>query len=115
LGTVAMSKQFAPNSFLRAYSGYEDAHRARLVQVISGAIAEASILTDVNVLAIRTGETADALVTVLAGVLALVPRLNTPQQQRLACEAIAKSLRQQLADARNDPVAQQMRESGGTP
>jgi ParB-like chromosome segregation protein Spo0J len=56
-------------------------------------VATTSRVTDANAVIIRTGETIDALVGILAGQLALVPDLGTRQKQRGACEKIARELR----------------------
>jgi fructose-1,6-bisphosphatase/sedoheptulose 1,7-bisphosphatase-like protein len=60
----------------RAMAAYDRAFEARLVDEITEAIANASMLTDGDgrpVIALRLGECANALTTVLASTLALSP------------------------------------------
>jgi ketosteroid isomerase-like protein len=42
----------------RACKGYDEAFEQALLKAIAAAIAEASVVSDANVMAIRTGETA---------------------------------------------------------
>lgn len=57
----------------RAAAGYDEGFERALVDAITAAIAQASIVTDSNIMVIRTGETASALVTALASTLAMSP------------------------------------------
>jgi hypothetical protein len=60
----------------RALSGYDADFEQRLVDALVTTIVEASMVTDGNghrVMALRLGETASALTTVLASTLALSP------------------------------------------
>jgi len=72
-------------------------------------IAEASMVTDAPIMAIRTGETDAALVTSLASVLALTPDARSPTALRHAVDPIAKSLRRKATAAANDSSVQRFR------
>jgi hypothetical protein len=89
-------------TYARAQSYDPDFERA-LVDVIGKAILDASLITDCNVLAIRTGETIHALTAVLGGMIAVSPALCSPTATRKAIDEIAKRLRRQVAAARSDP------------
>jgi hypothetical protein len=87
-------------------TGYDRAHEQALVAVITKAIAEASIVVDANALVFRTGETAEALLEVLAGVIAISPlSTRSPTAIRKTIENLAKRLRQKIAVAeQNDDL-----------
>ena len=57
-------------TYERAAAGWDDTHEHELAAAIFKAIADSSIISDVNCCVVRTGETASALLTVLATVLA---------------------------------------------
>src|SRR5262245_25652466 len=57
----------------RAGRGYDAAHERQLVAAITGTIAEVSVVSDANALVLRSSEITAALLTVLAGVLAMSP------------------------------------------
>src|SRR5262249_33611212 len=63
----------AGTTYARAAAGYDDAHKDRLISKITAAIFNTSLLSDCNAAALRTGETADALATLLAFTLAMSP------------------------------------------
>jgi hypothetical protein len=87
----------------RAAEGYDDEHERALVAAIMQAIAEASRVTDVDVMVFRTGEMASALLTVLAGTLAMSPAATrSPTTIRRTIDELAKRLRRRLTAAEND-------------
>jgi hypothetical protein len=94
--------QAARTPYARALQYDPDFERA-LVDIIGKAILDASLITDCNVLAIRTGETIHALTAVLGGMIAVSPALRSPTATRKAIDEISKRLRRQVAAARNDP------------
>jgi hypothetical protein len=100
-GTSAHA-QAARTSYDRAQQ-YDPQFEADLVDAIGKAITNASMITDCNVLAIRTGETIAALTTVLASMIALSPALRQLMASRKVIDQIAKDLRRQIAAARIDP------------
>ena len=76
----------------RALAGFDEAFEAKLVDEITKAIAAASMIDGVMVL--RTGETAAALVNVLASILALSPAAT---RSRAAIKKTADGFRKKLA------------------
>jgi hypothetical protein len=90
-------------SFARAAAGYDDEFRKRLADAIAIAIAETSLVTDANVIAIRTGETADALIDCLITVLSLSPHYDVPSHLREFAEYLAKKIRRDVARYRANP------------
>jgi spore coat protein CotF len=75
-----------------------------LVDEIGTAIAQASLITDANVMAVRTGETIAALTTIMAGVLAMTPcATRSPTAMRKIVDEIAKKLRVLATQTAADP------------
>jgi hypothetical protein len=90
-------------SYARASTGYDDAFRKHLADAICKAIAEVSLITDANLLVLRTGETRDALVDVLITVMGLTPFYDTPSRLREFTEHLAKKVKRDVARLRADP------------
>jgi hypothetical protein len=81
----------------RALAGYDAEFEARLVDEITAAVVNASRVTAGNghqVMALRLGECANALTTVLAATLALSPAST---RNRAAIRKTADAFRQKLA------------------
>lgn len=90
---------------------YDPQFEAALVDEIGIAIAKASLCTDANVLALRTGETITALTTMLASIVAMTPAATqSPTALRKLVDEIAKRLRTQAAHAAHDPEVRAFRE-----
>jgi hypothetical protein len=87
-------------TFGRACAGYDATLERALADEITLVIARASLTTDRNVLAIRTGETIAALATCITATLALVPNVDVPSRLREMVEQIAKRIRRDAAKAR---------------
>jgi hypothetical protein len=86
----------------RAITGFDDAFKEKLTAAIITAIADASRID--GCLVIRTGESAAALTTVLASVLALSPSsVRSPAAIRQATESIRRKLTAQVRCAETDP------------
>jgi hypothetical protein len=51
----------------RAKLEYDKDHEAALLEAITRTIVETSVVSDVNASVLRSGETAEALITILAG------------------------------------------------
>jgi hypothetical protein len=100
-----MTEQLRRTTFERACAGFDAAFANSLADDIVRTIATASTVTDANVLAVRTGETADALVTCLALILALCPDHDVPSRLRKRIEQISKKLRRDVAKARAADIA----------
>ena len=93
-------------TFQRAASGYDPDFENTLVDAIAAAIGEVSMVTDADCIAIRTAETASALVTALAVVLAISPAASrSPTAVRKTVDELGKRLRRRLTAA-NDPPLQ---------
>jgi hypothetical protein len=75
----------------RAQAAFDPAFQAELADVITRAIVDASMID--NVLVIRTGESAAALVTILASILALSPAST---RSRAAIKKTADAVRRKL-------------------
>ena len=90
-------------SYGRAVAGYDDDFERQLVEVITTAVVEASMAADVNAIMLRTGETTSALLTVLAGMIAMSPAATrSPTQVRKTVDELHKRLRRRLAAAERD-------------
>jgi hypothetical protein len=90
-------------NYERAYAGYDDDFRKRLVDAIIRAVAEASILSDTAVMCLRTAETRDALVTCLITIMAMAPHYDVPSHLREDAERLAKKIRRDVARLRAAP------------
>ena len=87
-------------TFARAMLDYDEAHEAVLVEAITRAIFESSTVSDANAIVLRTGETAKALLTALAGVLAMSPSVSrSPTAIRKTVEELGKRLRRRASAA----------------
>ena len=95
-----LSRDPRRTTFERACAGYDEQFASSLIEEILHTIARASVLSDANVLAVRTGETAAALVACLTTVLALCPDYDVPSRLRERVDEIAKKLRRDVAKAR---------------
>lgn len=94
-------------AYARAVAGYDVDFERHLAEAITTAIAKASLADDANVLMLRTGETTSALLTVLAGTLALSPAATrSPSAVRKTLDQLGKRLRQRIAAAERDPATQ---------
>jgi hypothetical protein len=91
------------NKLERAQAGYDEAFERKLADVIIRAIADQSMID--NVLVLRTGESAAALVNVLASIMALSP---SSTRSRAAIKQVADSFRRKLLarvrQAESDPL-----------
>jgi hypothetical protein len=99
-GGAAMTEQPRRTSFAQALADYDEKFATALADAILQTIAKESMVTDAAVLALRTSETAAALVACLATVLALNPNYDVPSRLREAVDQIAKKLRRDVAKIR---------------
>ena len=91
-------------SYARATAGYDEQHEQDLVNSILEAICETSRVSDANCIALRTSETATALLSVLTIVLSMSPAATrSPTALRHLIDSLGKKLRRQVAAATNDP------------
>jgi hypothetical protein len=85
-------------TYARATASYDDDFRRRLIEEIITAIAKASLVTDVNVMA-RTGEMIEALTSCLIATASLTPHFGTPSHLREFAGELAKRVRREVAKA----------------
>jgi hypothetical protein len=87
-------------TFERARRGYDEERERALVEAVTKAIFDTYYCTDARVVALRTGEAASALLTVLASILAMSPAATrSPTAMRNMLDELGKRLRRRLADA----------------
>jgi hypothetical protein len=90
-------------TYARAAAGYDDNFERELVAAFLEAITSESRLTDCNVIAIRTAETASALLSALAFILALSPAASrSPTAIRKTMDELSKRLRRRVAAAESN-------------
>jgi hypothetical protein len=90
----------AQTTYDRATSAYDEDHERALMDAITRAIFESSTVSDANAIVIRTGEAAEALVTVLAGILAMSSSVTrSPTALRRTVDNLHKRLRGEVAAA----------------
>ena len=77
-----MTAEFPRTTWARATEGYDEDFKRELITEIIGAIAKASIVTDANVMALRTGETCEALLSCLISFAAMSPHFDVPSHLR---------------------------------
>ena len=85
-------------TYARATASYDEDFRRRLIEEIITAIAKASLVTDVNVMA-RTGEMIEALTSCLIATASLTPHFGTPSHLREFAGELAKRVRREVAKA----------------
>jgi hypothetical protein len=90
-------------SYARAIRGFDAEFCDVLRDKIFTTIAEASLLSDVNAIALRTGETLEALTSCLIAAAAMSPHFDTPSRLREFAEGLAKRIRRGVAEAKADP------------
>ena len=87
-------------AYARAALEYDPEHEQALMESITRAIFESSAVSDVNAIVLRTAETAEALLTVLAGTLAMRKgATRSPTAIRRTVDEFGKRLRQKVSAA----------------
>ena len=88
----------AQTTFARATLEYDKDHERALLDAITQAIFETSRVSDANAIVLRPGEATQALLTALAGILALSPSVtrSTAAIRKTVAE-FGKHLRRQIA------------------
>jgi hypothetical protein len=92
---------------VRALAGYDPAFERKLVDEITEAIADASMMSDGDgqVLVLRVGEIASALTTILASTLAVSPSaVRSPKAIREVADAVRRKLQARVRHAERDPA-----------
>jgi hypothetical protein len=92
-------------TFARAISRYDETFQQALADAIVAAIAKTSPsrLTDIPGIALRVGETAEALVMVLEATLACSPHFDDQGALRRFAEKTGRRIRRNVACPRADP------------
>ena len=96
----------AQTTYDRTTSAYDKDHERALMEAITRTIFETSVVSDADAIVIRTAECAQALVIVLAGVLAMSPAATrSPTAIRRSIGDLGKRLRRKTAvtEASDDP------------
>jgi hypothetical protein len=96
-----MSEHRTP--YARATAAYDPAFEQSLADAIIETIATKSLVSDANVMVLRTDETATALVIALETIMALSPTMDTPSELRRFAEHTAKRLRKNISKLSADP------------
>lgn len=105
--TSCRAAEQARTTYAHAAAGYDPAFEHALLGAITAAIAEASRAADCNVLILRTSETASALLTALAAVLAMSPdAVRSPTAIRKTADDLHRRLRRHVRTAERDAVVQ---------
>jgi hypothetical protein len=95
-----MTAEFPRTTYERATREYDETFKRALITEIVTAIFHASKVTDANIVALRTGETLEALTSCLVATAALSPHFDTPSHLREFAENTAKRIRREVAKAR---------------
>lgn len=93
----------ARTDYRRAAAGYDAAFERALAEALFDTIADASRVTDRDVVALRSSETIAALCSLLITIAATRPGMDVPSRQREFAEQLAKRVRRGLAQCRGDP------------
>jgi hypothetical protein len=90
----------ARTTWARAQAGVDPDFKRHLNAKNIESIAKASMVTDANVMALRTGETLEALTGCLISFAAMSPHFDTPSHLREFAEELAKRITRDVAKAR---------------
>jgi hypothetical protein len=103
-----MTAEFPRTTYAQAVREYDEDFKRALITEIVNAIARASLVTDpdLRVMAIRTGETCEALLSCLISFAAMSPHFDTPSHLREFAETLAKRFRRDVARARAEGIGQ---------
>jgi hypothetical protein len=110
-GTPKAQQQDTPGvrtTYERAARGFDEQFKDALVAEITDAIAKASLVTDANIMALRTGETIEALIVCLISMAALSPHFDTPSHLREFAEKLARRVRRSVARARAEGIGDRL-------
>jgi hypothetical protein len=103
-----MTAEFPRTTYERAFREYDKDFEHALCSEIVNAIARASMVTDpeLRIMAIRTGETVEALIACLVSFAALSPHFDVPSHLREFAETTAKRIRRDVARARAEGIGE---------
>lgn len=86
----------------------------RMTKAMTGAMVEVAHDKATNVALLRNGEIYDALLTIMASILATSKETDTPRGVRLMAEAMAKDLAKRIARCREELFARGVLDREGT-
>jgi len=96
-----MNAEFPGTTYARATRENDEEFKRALISEIIAAIAKVSICSDEpKIMAIRTGETVEALLSRLISFAAMSPHFDVPSHLREFAENAAKRIRRDVARAR---------------
>ena len=97
-----MNTEFLRTTWARATREYDETFKRDLIAEIITAITKASMVTDpeLRVMALRVGETVEALTSCLISFAAMSPHFDTPSHLREFAENTAKRIRREVSKAR---------------
>ena len=95
-------------NYARAVAGFDEKFRDDLVAEFADVIARASVTTDQPIMALRTGETADAPIISLIATLALTPTMDSRTALRHFADELAKRVRRNVAKARAEGIGDRL-------
>jgi hypothetical protein len=97
-----MNAQSPRTTYERAVREYDEDFKRDLISEIVTAICKASMVTDpdVRIMALRVGETCEALTSCLISFAAMSPHFDVPSHLREFAENTAKRIRRDVAKAR---------------
>src|SRR5215831_9573421 len=101
-----MNTEFPRTSYARATREYDQTFERALVAEIVNAIARASMVTDpdLRIMALRVGETVEALTLCLISFAAMSSHFDVPPHVREFAETLAKRFRREVSKARAEGV-----------
>jgi hypothetical protein len=101
MSTGSFSSPKSPRTtYERATREYDEKFKRDLIEEIVSAIFKASMVTDANVMALRVGETTEALLSCLIATAALSTHFDTPSHLRKFAEHVEKRIRREVSKAR---------------
>jgi hypothetical protein len=106
-----MNTEIPRTSYARAVRDYDETFKQNLISAIVRAIAEASICTDdtsPRIMALRVGESLEALISCLISFAAMSPHFDTPSHLREFAETLAKRFRRDVARARAEGIGEKL-------
>jgi hypothetical protein len=97
-----MTAEFPRTTYERATREYDEDFKRALIAEIITAICKASMCSDaeLRVMALRTGETVEALTSCLISFAAMSPHFDTPSHVRQFADNLAKRFRRDVSKAR---------------
>jgi hypothetical protein len=104
-----MNTELPRTTYVRAVHEYDEEHERVLVEAILRAIFDASHVSDLDCIVLRTGELTSALLSALAATIAMSPSATrSPTSIRKTIDDLSKRLRRRIASAEENEVLQEL-------